>query len=61
MYLSILKVVVSTAHGAEELGMYSHGHARPAPRLLHRVLPRILAIFEKRLINNAGKNIMQDS
>jgi hypothetical protein len=35
----------------------------PGRRLgpLHRVLPRILAIFEKRLANNAGKNILQDS
>jgi hypothetical protein len=53
---------MGTAHGAEELGLCSHGLACPGRRLgpLHRVLPRKImenAIFGQIKIKKAGKNI----
>jgi hypothetical protein len=53
---------VGTAHGAEELGLCSHGLACQAGAWghYHRALPRIWPYLEKSNIEKAGKTILQD-
>jgi hypothetical protein len=56
---SILENIMGIAHSAEVLGMCPHGLACPGRSLgpLHRVLPRILAIFGKIQTNNGRQKI----